>query len=329
MSSHRLTRRVVERLMRVTVIRRWIIKQRRRMRLIGFIFGGVRQRFAPLSKQTRYRVWKVASAAEYSFSLANGSTRPLPDVLVVPPLVYSVGPDSIDFAEGLYRAFSAGQSSGFQRVVASHETSALVLAESLAGLSVHGWRDDGRDHAALRRIALRRPLVLTCGYIANFCVEELRKFGHTVRRVEWFRRGQFGGTDDGHTLIEVQHEGRYVLVDPDMKNVFQDRDGQLLSALDLFLRGFEDTAIVPLATGSLFDVWGAGRWHGAAGFTALHGTEMFPIWYREIMGVLGLWQDSEVLCIGEAVPEESVKQRYAFLDSAEFVERFYSHDRRS
>lgn len=50
---------------------------------------------------------------------------------------------------------------------------------------------------------------------------------------------------------------------------------------------------------------------------------MFRIWYREIMGVLGLWQDSEVPCFGEAAAEESAKQRYTFLDFAEFVEQFY------
>lgn len=98
-----------------------------------------------------------------------------------------------------------------------------TLSEQIAALAarhVHGHADGEPSVAEMDRIALERPVSTTCGYVSVWAVAHLREAGYDARVVDTLTLDEWNDTDNGHTLIEVKEDGRWVAYDIDQGVTF-------------------------------------------------------------------------------------------------------------
>lgn len=123
----------------------------------------------------------------------------------------------------------------------------------------------------------------------NFSAELLNGLGVETRTVNT-RAPNRNGFDDGHVLVEIKIDGRWVLIDMDQHTTFW-RRGKRLNLLDVAdsvakndLRiGFR-AASVPLAIGDFYDTgdnYDCAIWME----TAIHSETTLRRWYQRIMSV--------------------------------------------
>lgn len=150
----------------------------------------------------------------------DAGSSPLPEGLVIPPGKYSERGAAYDLGkEGLYRFFSPLESSAQKIVFSGCE---YALLSGLCWIHSHGNRDDRREFGEIKNIALDRKVVMTCGPYSNFSKRLLDEAGVRARTVNVKPLDERNGYDDGHVLIEVFLENRWVLCDIDQHNFFLD-----------------------------------------------------------------------------------------------------------
>lgn len=271
------------------------------------------------------RVWRTSGDGAELLAGSIGGGHPLPASLIVPPRLYVISEATYDMTRpGLYRGSAMNGTAAWQRVVLAETSSAVGAAMIVAGLGFHGWLDNFRCFEDGVRFARRRPLLMTCGHLSGFCMRLLVNEGFEARKVEWFRSGTFNGSDDGHTMIEVFDEtlGKWVCVDVDLHNVFAGEGDELLSAHEIWKAGVSSVDVRAFAGRPLSDVIGIGRvW--AAPLDAVFTSDLTQDWYADVMHHVGLPDDGEIVCAGEA-DRGTASRRYSFVSEPLWLQRHYA-----
>jgi hypothetical protein len=97
---------------------------------------------------------------------------------------------------------------------------------------LHGNKDDSLSIEEPKVASLNRKLSVTCGIIVQLLIELFSDFGTDARQAVNFTLMETNGLDDGHTMLEIKVDGRWVLFDPDSRTVFGNGDN-LLGVVDL------------------------------------------------------------------------------------------------
>jgi hypothetical protein len=144
----------------------------------------------------------------------------LPDKLVVDPGFYIVRGQPYDMRkEGVYRF------SGEQRIV--YKDSLDTFMSSLTWVMRHGSADNGLKPDEAVQTAMKRNLVMTCGYQVEVARHLLKGLGYKARAAALINNPY----NASHTLIEVEHAGRWELWDLDY-NAQPITDGQTTTIVD-------------------------------------------------------------------------------------------------
>jgi len=256
------------------------------------------------------------------------SAPSLPEGLIIRPGIYRVHDRIYNLErEGLYRFIRPGQDNR-QCIVYRGDIEALLSA--LCWIHSHGSRDDSGKFEELKVLASKEKLIMTCGPYSNFTHRLLEEQGIKSRVVASRALYERNGYDDGHVLIEVYLDGRWVLCDID-QHVFFTNMGRRLSLLDLSLKipsgdyRLEHLASsMPLAVSSFKeDGYDWGLWME----TAIHSEETLRRWYGRIM-MLPVISDAEgSFCAGNEKDRAGIERLWPglkFLTVDEFRKRFYS-----
>jgi hypothetical protein len=159
----------------------------------------------------------------------NGPGKGLPSKLVLSPGRYTVHGKTYALShEGLYRFFNPTLENQ-QRIIYKKDSFALLSA--VCWVTSHGWRDEGKSPKQLQTIALREKVVIICGSVARLAVDILMEQGILARVVQAKTLDKLNTYDNGHVLMEAWLEGKWTLVDPDVKTMFL-RKGRRLSLVE-------------------------------------------------------------------------------------------------
>ena len=258
-----------------------------------------------------------------------GAAPPLPPTLLVPPGRYSVFGRTYALArEGLYRFLRPGVENQ-QRIV--YRKDRLALLSAISWLASHGNRDDKRPLEEWLQIALREKLVITCGNISRLGHHFLGQVGVPSRLVGAKSVGKLNNYDMGHSLMEAYLDGRWVLVDLDVKTLFR-RRGKRLSLLEVVEAvAADDYEFEPIskATGIAVAAFvDEGYDYGFFMETAFSTEERVRAWYRRIMVVPAIRaEDGRFFTTRTAAQRRKTAEYYPYLESylpwAEFRRKFY------
>jgi len=259
-----------------------------------------------------------------------GHAADLPPTLVIPPGRYRVHGKSYALKrQGLYRFLFPGHGNQ-QRIVYQDDVPSLLSA--ICWICSHGSRDNKKSHQELCGIAMAEKLIVTCGDLSQFALELFAGLGLPSRRVGSTTLQALNTYDNGHQTLEVWLDGRWTLVDLDMKRMFH-RRGKRLNLPEFCAAAatgdfsFEPiSAATPLAVG-LFKVQGYdyGLWME----TAYSNDAALRAWYQRVMMVpIQINQDScfTVFAPGDRRRFERLypNRGHRFLSPEEFYQKFYS-----
>lgn len=258
--------------------------------------------------------------------------RALPARLVIPPGVYRVhGRNYRLGAEGLYRFLFPGKGNQ-QRIV--HRRDPVALLSGLSWISTHGSRDNPSPFPALRRAALTRKLVVTCGRVSEFGRQLLARAGIPARVVWSFTLRPTNTYDTGHTMLEVRLGRRWTLVDLDANRLFR-RRGKRLSLLEMSEAvEADDFELQPLsaATGTAIGGFTQKGYDYGLWMDTIFVTEPWiRRWYRRVLRIPVLHADGGLFFTvrgsarRRAFERAWEKLKPVWLSRREFVRRFYLH----
>lgn len=282
----------------------------------------------PVEQVNEPLAYHLCGVESRAVAAACGKATPLPADLVIPPGRCSVHGRTYSLKrEGLYRFIMPGQDNQ-QRIVFRRDP--LALLSAVAWTASHGSRDDKLTVADWQRIALTQKLIVTCGNIARLGHHLLTQAGIPARLVGASTLGKLNNYDNGHSLMEAFLNGRWTLVDLDVKKLFR-RKGRRLSLLEFCDAVAEDdyefepiSAATGIAVGSFVE---NGYDYGLfmeCGFSTEAGLRK---WYRRIMQVPSIRSPEGRFC---TVNTPAQRRRAAacypyltYLPREEFVKRFY------
>lgn len=110
-------------------------------------------------------------------------------------------------------------------------TDPVDAVRQIAGRHEHGSMDN-LSPWALDTIALERKVRSTCTFVSDWAVTVLDRAGIEARVVSTLTLDEWDEDNNGHTMIEVRVDGRWVLFDVD-RDVWFWRDGRPLSLVEL------------------------------------------------------------------------------------------------
>lgn len=260
-----------------------------------------------------------------------GSGVPLPDTLVVPPGRYLVHGRSYELRrEGLYRFLNPAIDNQ-QRIV--HRDKPLALISALAWIASHGSRDHAHPREEWAAIAQREKLIITCGSISAFGAGILQAQGVSARVVSASTLAKLNTYDNGHVLLEAKLNGRWTLVDLDVKTMFR-RGRRRLSLLEFAAAARTgDYTFERLAAATSFAVGcfvEEGYDYGLFMETAFCTEACLRRWYRRVMMVPSIRADGGRFACGTPAVVRTMHRLYGdknvrFLAPAEFRSRFYGN----
>lgn len=111
---------------------------------------------------------------------------------------------------------------------------AFLVLDTVTQVHLHGYKDNYVSTAKAIEICKKRKLHMTCQPICYFTRDILSSHGISARPVHYVTAEKRNGWNDGHCMLEVWDNERWVLVDMTTRLVFE-KDGALLSAKE-FLR---------------------------------------------------------------------------------------------
>lgn len=158
-------------------------------------------------------------------------------------------------APGLYK-FWAGNNTPIQsRFVFGRLADGITpdpesIYSFMAALSchhVHGVADETTNWYALATGGMTSKWELTCGYISGLAKWWVPQYGLPARVVTAVTVGPLNGVDDGHTVIEVSHGGKWKMWDL-TNGLYFTKDGVHLSTAEVIAAGILTCVRVPLGT---------------------------------------------------------------------------------
>lgn len=135
--------------------------------------------------------------------------------------------------EGLYRIVDKTNKRSFQTLI--YKDDSWELFKSLCKIFVYGYSDDNLRLDEWTSKAVFRNMLMQCGPTAVSCYKLLNSLGIKTRVVACSGSANFGNT--GHVFNEVFLDGNWVIMDFTKKIVVTDKEGNLLSLLQVINKG--------------------------------------------------------------------------------------------
>ena len=204
----------------------------------------------------------------------------------------------------------------------------LNLLNLISLLTVHGNKDSQTTFDEKLKIIKQRPLSITCGTNSFFTKELLKSIGVKTRIVSTLTFDEWNGYDNGHTLLEVftKNLNKWVLYDIDGQKVFKQKNGELLSLIELQQTGVENVEIVSTNNQPFLDYSGFNNYFVLGELVETSPEE----WYNRVFQSFSIFdpnQDKFIFLTN--TPQESEKINEYFNGSvvtvnfSEFKKRFY------
>lgn len=226
--------------------------------------------------------------------------------------------------DGLYRFYRLPSVSE-QRVVCTGGVESIL--HTMGYLFGYGNDDDARTQEQLVEQLRHRRVVGGCGTLAKVANRILSSLGIESRIVILMTLGQWGGQDDGHTLLEIRNTDKtWFLYDPSFGTCFR-RQGRRLSATDFSCARNDEVELERLPAnpgyarfdgGSYdYDFWIAERFMSQ---------QRLLDWYRRV-GALPLLAGTGGLCCPRSLAAEGnvelISTHFSILEDEEFRRNFY------
>lgn len=254
--------------------------------------------------------------------------KPLPNELIIKPGIYIYSGKAYKFdKEGLYRILIDGKIRE-QRIV--FKDNITVLLSSIAWIHTHGNRDDGLPYFKLKEKAKHSKLFLTCGYISKFTHEILNELGVKSRIANGCTLHNLTGYDDGHVMIEVFTDGKWILYDID-NNCYFEENKTPLSFIEFWmaLRNDENFSIRYLAKDIRVDTEFPYLYYAEIKLTTERGLKN---WYKRVVEVPRIYYNGIYYY---TTMNEKEKEKYErlhnvkylltkYLDYKTFINTFYN-----
>ena len=257
---------------------------------------------------------------------APGEAGSLADTIFQPPGFVTVDGSVFDLrAEDVYRFYRLPQLSE-QRIVWHGDLDSLL--SMLGYLWLYGTVDDPMEPGLAFAEVRRRVIVATCTSIAHLAVAVLAAGNVTARPVLLITLDEWGGQDDGHTLVEVQSgEAGWFLYDPSFNICFVE-EGHRLSLVKAVESLKHQRAVLERLPGNTGH--GAFRAHGFDyGFWVderLQSNSILGDWYRRMVGVPLVYDDGTFFFADDGLTDsdrQRLARRYRAIKRDAFLTRFY------
>lgn len=297
-----------------------------------------------LSVLSDVRVYHAYMDSVNDISAYNGiiQSKPLPDLLIIEPGVYTFGENNYNMNnEGLYRLLNIGQDNK-QRIVFKHDIQALI--SSICWIVYHGNKDNAKPLKKISKIALSNKVSLICERASQWAVYLLNNAGIQARVVATFTTDTLC-YDDGHMMIEVFDEStnNWVLYDITNKSYFT-HEGKPMNLLDFseVIRRHASYDIQTISKATLLDmsnfkfrcgykIWLFLKYKRNYDFALkaemiLNSEEQVRKWYDRVGHIPLIRKDNYYYFMDYTTKSivENYSNLYRYLDKEKFMEEFYS-----
>ena len=192
----------------------------------------------------------------------------------------------------------------------------------------YGSYHDDENTQNLLNIILKRRVVAGCGVLANMVKEILSKYGVESRLAYMMTLGDWGGQDDGHTLLEIKGiDGFWFLYDPTFGYCFELNNKRI--SIYEFASSIKDSQIswskLPsnLSYGSVtrnnyeYDFWIGERFLSQ---------EIMQSWFIHVSELPLLNQNGIMYCpqsFIDNIHQTKISKHFHIISDKEFLKRFY------
>ncbi len=206
--------------------------------------------------------------------------------------------------DGLYRFVELTRS--VRNLIVARQDGLLPVLQGLAGLQVHGNRDNHRTVPDLRdALPTCSYICITCGPMAALAAAVLHELGFATRPVNTLPAADWNTYDNGHVLFEVfgPRVGKWILADVDLGYLFKEGDTYLdAGEVWLCLREGRCPDLAPLAPGIVdpFFLSPTGfNWSLPLGWK-LRDEDSRKAWYGRLMQVMAVRHEGKTFLVGDA-----------------------------
>lgn len=261
------------------------------------------------------------------YPVSSGVTESLSETLLQKPGFVEIDGQVFDLREdGVYRFYRLPSISE-QRMVCTGGSASLL--KMLSYLWVYGNQDKNLSQDRIFKVLSKRSVSCACTALSAQSQKIMAMLGIEARIISGMSNEVWGGQDDGHTLLELYHNGQWVMYDPSLGCLFS-HEGQPLS-----LRAFKNKDIdqidliypaIQVRRGSFYnkkynyDFWVDER--------VLSETSLRQ-WYKHVLEVPMIEKEGNFYYSDTFVAPENISRmngRYKPLSDAEFIRLFYGDD---
>jgi hypothetical protein len=205
----------------------------------------------------------------------------------------------------------------------------LNLLNLISLLTVHGDSDKTLNTFDKKlEMIKKRPLSLTCGPNSYFVKDLIQSIGVKTRIVLTLTFDEWNGYDNGHTLLEVfsKNLNKWVLYDIDGQKVFKQKNGELLSLIELQQIGVENVEIVSTNNQPFLDYSGFNNYFLLGELIETRPKE----WYNRVFQRFSIFdpnQDKFIFLTNTSLESEKIDEYFngsvLTVNFNEFNNRFY------
>jgi len=246
------------------------------------------------------------------------------DKLILPKGIYTFNGISYDLTmEGLHRILDLENDDSLQVII--YEKDILKLLSSFSWMVKHGNSNDRDNFSSIRKKMRKENLSLTCGPVSNYVHTHLRRLGIKSRLIHFFKKNNFNNYDNGHILLEVYIDNKWILVDIDNNVIFIDKNKGFLSAYDIATQkdAFKKQVKLSSDTGGVLNFKSK---KSLLNFSFYMDNFTLNEWYKSIMQVLFIYDKGKLPLCTKNMNWEEITQYYKYtqcLDKKEFYEQNY------
>lgn len=255
-------------------------------------------------------------------SLNDGAT--MPSGLFILPGRYKAYGQTYDMtAPGLYRFFNYTDLTTIQRVVYS-QTNPLPVISAMQWIFTQSYTDNLLTNTQLTNVAKYDKLRISCGKAVAYMTWLMPQFGYPARYAGAITHKQWNYVNDGHAMVEIYMDGKWVLFDLAFNARFW-RDGQPLSLYDV-ASDLDTVEIEYMTFDTSYDV--SGLWYQGHSLSSLMEPMTSPVllkdFYKRHLDTLIIMDGTKYYYYDAGLYDAQFQSwGYVKLTQAEWLNRFY------
>lgn len=149
----------------------------------------------------------------------------LPDSLVIAPGNYIYDDEVYNFSEDALYLNIRPPYAGSHRIVYTGDV--INLLHAVSWIHVHGYKHDFFPFKKALEVAKNGKLHMTCGFVAQFTESLFLSLGIPCRFILLMTLDEWDTYSNGHSLIEIFENDKWVLYDIDLRSFFTVKEKKL------------------------------------------------------------------------------------------------------